>query len=1083
MENEKSGNVAVGLDIGANSIGWTVFSCADENEGDYKQMAGLLDAGVRVFEEGVEGGLEALQKGQEQSKNTARRDKRQIRRQLERRAMRTFGVFRLLREQGLLPESAEYPVEDGMSDRQKTTMERAQREEILQALDRQLLEKWKEKLEQENRPEEEILLLPKRFHYVLRARALDEKLSEHELGRVLYQLGQRRGFESNRKVSKKDEDKGKVKKEIENLSQEISKQCARTLGEYYSWLDPDDHRIRNRWTGRQMYKHEFDAIWEAQKKHHPSVLTDEFKAKLENAIFSQRPLKSQKNLIGPCEYEKGKPRAPRACLEFQRFRILKQVNNTRIQDREFKKRDLTEEQRQALIKELETKPKITLTQAKKVVKKAGGMVESEKFNYEGGTFTSFMGNTTTSKIRDAIGEKWDALSEQDKYKLVEDLLSIKKEEALIKRAMNFWGLTEEEAKKLAETEPEDGYCHLSRKAINKLLPIMEEGHREMEAVNVTFDPEPPVPHNFLPPVKKAMPEIRNPAVERVLTELRKVINAIVREYGKPAAIKVEMARDMKKSRNQRKEISNKNLKNQKKRENARNELKKIMNTEERKRRDIEKYLLWEECKRQCPYTGQYISAEALFSQNSRFDIEHIIPFNKSFDNSFLNKTLGESEENRRKGDRTPWQAYSGNPEKYEQILKRAREFQGDAAEEKLRRFMMEDDEFEEYIGSFKTRQLNDTRYASKLAVNYLGMLYGEVIDEEGKRRVHVSNGEITHHVRNALGMNAILNDGGMKTRDDHRHHAVDAAAVTLISQGLIQRMSNAAKKADRTAGHHLFTPIEEPWENFLQDLKKTIDNITVSHRVSRKANGPLHEETNYSPTKYDEKGKPYVHIRKPLEKMSGNDVKNIVDPQVKKAVQEKLKELGKEDTKLFQESQNLPCLTAKDGRKIPIKKARIKKSASPMTVGAGPRERHVSPGSNHHVEIFEVKDKKGKVKWDGEVVSRFEAMKRKKEKQPIVKRDHGPDKKFIFSLALGEVIKIDEENGKRGLYVIRSVFSNINKDKKSPRLAFVKINDARLKKDIKQAGDWKTSFLEPLRKLNCRKVSVDPLGRVRPAND
>ncbi len=1079
MEDNKPGSVAVGVDIGANSIGWMVFSCTGENEGDYKQMTGLVDAGVRVFEEGVEGGLEALQKGQEKSRNTTRRDKRQIRRQLERRAMRTFGLFQLLQERALLPESKFGVSGNNMTDRWKTTVERAERDEVLRRLDQELLDKWKTKLESEGKPEEEILLLPKRFHYMLRARALDEKLDDYDLGRALYHLGQRRGFESNRKVSKKDEDKGKVKKDIEKLSQDIAEQGARTLGEYYSWLDPDAHRIRNRWTGRQMYKQEFEAIWEAQKEHHPSILTDEFKEKLEKAIFSQRPLKSQKTLIGPCEYEKGKHRAPRACLEFQRFRILKQVNNTMVQDRDFRKRDLTKEQRQALIEELERKPALKLKDAKKVI----GIKSNEKFNYEGGTFTTFMGNTTADRIRKAIGDKWDELSNEDKYKLLEDVLSIKKEEALERRAVNHWGFTEEEARKLAETELEDGYCHLSRKAINKLLPIMEEGHREMEAVNVTFDPEPPVPHDFLPPVKKAVPELRNPAVERVLTELRKVMNAIVREYGKPAVIKVEMARDMKKSRNQRKEISNKNLKNRKKRDNAKEELKKIMGIEEPKRRDIEKFLLWEECKRQCPYTGQYISAEALFSQNSRFDIEHIIPFNKCFDNSFLNKTLCENEENRRKGDRTPWQAYSGNPEKYEQIIKRVEGFQGDAAQEKLKRFKMEDDELEEYISSFRTRQLNDTRYASKLAVNYLGMLYGEVIDEAGKRRVHVSNGEITHHVRNALDMNSILNDGGTKTRDDHRHHAVDAAAVTLISYGLIQRMSNAAKKADRTAGRHMFTPIEKPWEKYIEDLKKTIQNITVSHRVSRKANGPLHEETNYSPTGYDEKGKPYVHVRKPLEGMTKNDVENIVDPEVKKAVKEKIKELGKHDPKLFQDPQNLPHLNAKDGRKIPIKKARVKKSASPMTVGQGPRERHVAPGSNHHVEIFEVKDKKGKPKWEGEVVSRFEAMRRKKEKEPIVKRDHGPDKKFLFSLALGEVIEIDEEEGKRGMYVIRGVSTVKPKDKPYPHLSFVRINDARLKKDIIAAKDWGTSLLDPLRKLNCRKVSVDPLGRVRPAND
>ena len=164
----------------------------------------------------------------------------------------------------------------------------------IQALDKQLREELK--LVQDRRTAH---LGP----YLLRAKALEEELSPYALGRAIYHLAQRRGFLSNMKTGRGDDnEQGKVKAGISELSQKMLEAKAPTLGAYFAKLDPDEQRIRERWTSRQMYVDEFKAIWEAQQPYH-SLLTEEFREQIVEAIFNQRPLKSQKGLIGKCELE------------------------------------------------------------------------------------------------------------------------------------------------------------------------------------------------------------------------------------------------------------------------------------------------------------------------------------------------------------------------------------------------------------------------------------------------------------------------------------------------------------------------------------------------------------------------------------------------------------------------------------------------------------------------------------------------------------------------------------------------------------------------------------------------------------
>ena len=127
-----------------------------------------------------------------------------------------------------------------------------------------------------------------------------------------------------------------------------------------------------------------------------------------------------------------------------------------------------------------------------------------------------------------------------------------------------------------------------------------------------------------------------------------------------------MARDLKNSKKKILEIITRNEKQENARKNARERIQEHRGNELKvDRDDITKYLLWEECNKQCIYTGQSIGLDDIFNKN-RFDIEHTIPFSRSLDDSFNNKTLCEATENRNvKKNRTPYEAYSGDEKKWE----------------------------------------------------------------------------------------------------------------------------------------------------------------------------------------------------------------------------------------------------------------------------------------------------------------------------------------------------------------------------------------------------------------------------------
>lgn len=1114
MENQASEPYILGIDLGTNSLGWALIAL---NEAGSQR---LIRCGARIFDAGMDGNIES---GTEESRNLKRRQMRSQRRQIERRARRQRKVFHLLQRYGLMP-AGKLATAEALQD-------------AINALDKSILDsRWFAAKRQGNGFKEPDQVLP----YILRASALDEPLPPHYLGRALYHLAQRRGFKSNRKAPpKKDEKPGEVEKGIGELREAMKQTGASTLGQYFARLDPFELRdgglkmIRQRWTARGMYEDEFNRIWDAQAKHHPAILTTEHRKELYSAIFFQRPLWFPESLVGKCELEPGEPRAPKYTFLAQRFRLLQDVNNLRILPPADLARAPSPVGRREIVDELQLRGDISFDRVRRIL----GIGKECRFNIEpprrkkrrrtdsapgaareerSGS-AKLRGNRTTSAFFKAFGDRWCEMSAAEREEALHNVMSIQNEDALKHRLMSHWKLAENYAAELARFKPEPDYFNLSIKAMNKLLPELESGVTYAEARRKLYPEKfeargelselPPLwfateksrlngwasERNRLPDRKTPpdpISEIRNPAVNRSLTELRKVVNAIIRQYGKPTEVRIELARDLKRSKKERQNWTDRNRENEAGREKAKKNILEKADLSNPSGTDVRKALLHEECCGICPYTGKPIDFRHLFGPESQFDIEHIIPYDRCFDSSFANLTLCYNEENRHvKGRKTPWEAYGGDPARYEEILDRVKRFHSPSAHGKLRRFQMQEKEAEEFVSKFVSRQLNDTRYASKLAAKYAAMLYGGLSDDEHTRRVHVTSGEVTAQLRRSWKLNGILNDGPttgggetLKTRDDHRHHAVDAVAIALTSDSTIKQLSHAAQRASEHGQRKL--SVEGPWPDFVDSVRRQIERIIVSHRVSRKVSGALHEETIYSPPfkRMDEKGRQaeVAHVRKKLKDISKSELEDIVDDAVRRLVQEKLSALGMTDPKkAFNHEANLPSLISKDGRRIPVKHVRIEKREPAKPLGVGRGARHVLSESNHHVEIYaELKRDGSEGRWDGEVVSMFEAYQRKKACKPIVQRDHGPLVQFKFSLAPGEVIECDDGSSSHRLWVVRATSSESG----TPRISLVRLNDARQKKEMTAKEYWRT-FLNPLRELHARKITTGPLGDVHEAHD
>ena len=974
----------------------------------------------------------------------------------------------------------------------------------------------------------------------LRARALDEALPLHHIGRAIFHLDQRRGFKSNRKTDRgANDESGKIALGVIRLWERIRDEGARTFGEFLhlrrktalaAGLHNEIPSVRTRlrpesgegakgdgydfYPGRQLVEEEFEAIWAAQSIHHPEILTQQVHDRLHEIVFHQRPLKQPK--VGKCTLVPGEDRLPKAHPLFQRRRLLEEVNALAIVLPGRSAMTLTREQRDKLLMVLETARKPSFENLRKKVLK---LDPDARFNKESENRKELLGDEIGAVFADKkrFGNRWRFFSTEEQWAIVSRLRDEENEDTLRVWLRETYDLTDSQVQAVASAPLPRGFGRFGETATRELIEALEAdvivyseavaraglGHHSDFRTGEIFQDaggNPALPYYGIPLERHVMPgtgepsdpeemrvgRVTNPTVHIGLNQLRRVVNRLIRVYGPPAEIAVELARELKLSDEQKADYNRENARNRAEAERRSAKLIELGQPDTGANRARLK--LWEELgrdnvlDRRCVYSGRQISAEMLFSD--AVEVDHILPFSATLDDSNANKILCLREANRQKRRRSPFEAW-GHTAQWEEIAARA------ARLPKNKRWRFEPDALKSFDekGGFEARQLVDTQYLSRLAREYLSCLYSD--EGEGSSHVWVSSGRLTELVRRKLGLNDLLPDhnfgGGAdqpKNRLDHRHHAIDAAVIGIVDRSMLQAIARASGREGEEGRERIVIPA--PWDGFRDDLRGALDRVVVSHRVDHgtvskaglpkghdQTAGRLHNDTAYGLTgEKDAKGKSIVVHRVPLTSLKpvhldGDATKGVRDPDLRAALREFTK--GK-DGKAFEEAlRKFPEFGALQFRGI--RRVRVVEPLSVIEIcdRDGRPYKGYKGDSNYRYDVWEMPDGT----WKPEVISMFDAHQPDLSSQV---RQACPTARKVLSLHQGDVLAL-ERGGVRLLMRVTSFWQN-------GQVSLVEHNEAGdLKRRDAAPNDqdpFKYTAPTPggLKKLRVRQVRIDELGRV-----
>lgn len=237
--------------------------------------------------------------------------------------------------------------------------------------------------------------------------------------------------------------------------------------------------------------------------------------------------------------------------------------------------------------------------------------------------------------------------------------------------------------------------------------------------------------------------LRNPLVEQIVNETMMVVKDIWRHYGKPSEIKIELARELKNSIKERNKIHDANEKGRKWNNTVKERLVEMkVNASSG---NIEKYKLWHQQKGIDPYTGKIIKISDLFDKDL-YDVDHIIPQSRYFDDSMQNKVVCATVVNRDKSNRTAMEYFDTGSSKVDLYSKEefmdhvSKNYFGKKAKNLLST-KIPDNPIE--------RQKKETQYISVKAKEELAKIVGT-------SNVKVSSGGVTHYLRNHWGVTEIF---------------------------------------------------------------------------------------------------------------------------------------------------------------------------------------------------------------------------------------------------------------------------------------------------------------------------------------
>lgn len=702
--------------------------------------------------------------------------------------------------------------------------------------------------------------------YELRVKALDEPVGNCEFARILIHLAQRRGFKSNKRNDGKDKEAGKLLKATESNEALLEQKGYRTVGEMFLKDEKFAEHKRNKGEDysntvlRSMIEAEIKAIFEAQRSFGMTFASEEIEAIYTDIALSQRPFDLGpakgpenspspyhdmlgENLVGQCTFYPEEKRAAKATYSFQLFNLLQKINHIYLLTDFGDKYSLSDEERLA-IKNLCFRKKAVnyadirkslgisydykfncISYSEKEVEKIKQKLENQDQQalideIEKKAKFEYLNNY--HQMKKALGDVFNALSEDDLDALGR-IFTVFTDKDRIKEELELTDIPKTLHEIIYNNMPYfKGYGHISVKACKELIPFLEKGmtyDKACEAAGIDFRAHSNTEkHELLPPAEDALADIPNPVVKRAVTQTRKVINAIIREMGNsPADINIELARELPKSKKERDEIDQHNNENRAANERIKNEITENFGIVNPTGLDIVKLKLYHEQNGICPYTQKTFDYDRLL-EPGYVDVDHIIPYSKCFDDSYSNKILTFSSENRQKSNRIPME-YIPESKKSDYQVWVTNNIRNPRKKQNLLKAKLTPEDTE----GFKSRNLNDTQYLSRVLYNYINdnLLFDDYKNK--KKKVRAVKGAVTAYMRKRWGIAKVREDGDL-------HHAADAAVIACVTEGMIQKIRNYSNSQEmdnyavNTNTGEVIDKLPMPYRDFRNELQKRLES-------------------------------------------------------------------------------------------------------------------------------------------------------------------------------------------------------------------------------------------------------------------
>lgn len=784
-------NYRIGLDIGIASVGWSVIlnNALDE-------PCHIVDMGVRIFEKSEDDQTGA-------TLAMARRGARSQRRLIRRRKHRLDRVKHLLEEKGII-----------------------------------VLEAFEKRYHEAGLPDV----------YKLRTEALDRKLSNDELAQVLIHIAKHRGFKSNRKADAADKESGLLLAATADNKKLLMEKGYRTVGEML--YKDSAFRLETPWNKAGFtlnarnrdgsYKHtmlrdllvdEVNTIFDRQQALGNAVAGDDLREAYLAIMTAQRSfdmgpggespyaLDGFEDKVGICTLEREEKRAAKAAYTAEYFNVLQKINHTRIISEFGDYRGFTAEEKVVLLNEVHIRKSLTYAQVKAKLKlNAIDTFSTLNYNKQNGDLaktekTKFISMPFTVSVKEILeGNPRENEADRRLYDEVARILTNYKNDDNRTEALKKLHLADDKIQELLMLTPAQ-HLHLSVKAMNKLIPFLEQGmvysdacehagyqstaktkmhvlksYKVRRADGSVDIEKTKVIQNEAKEIQKQLQDITSPVVRRAISQSLKVLNAIILKYGSPQAIHVELAREMAKTFDERHKITSSNKKRQDENGKFLEEISKFINNP--KGQDLVKYRLWQQQDGFDPYTGRKIPVEQLF-KNDGYEIDHILPYSKSMDDSYANKVLVAAEANRLKKNQTPYEYFEHSNKSSMTWDQYVSWVLSTIKDENKRRHMLKKHIHEDEERQFIARNLNDTRYATRFVLSLIrDYLEFAPWNTDGKKKhAFAVNGVITGYLRKRWGL-------PQKNRETHQHHSVDAVVIACVTDHMIQRISSYSKQLE-----------------------------------------------------------------------------------------------------------------------------------------------------------------------------------------------------------------------------------------------------------------------------------------------